>query len=110
MTWFILFDISFYVWAIKQYIFDKKKSLREDQEANNTNKHLTVTRKSFHFLIVIVFITGLKFDKHFLYLCSFGMLILLLLVEVSLVNLFLLIKASKLFDLLISKLLKFGLI
>ena len=76
MTWVILFNTSFYVWAIKQYFFDA------NNKNKNENKNLTVTRKSFHLLIVIVYITGLKFDKHFLYLCSFGMLILLLLGEV----------------------------
>ena len=76
MAWIILFNTSFYVWAIKQYFFNKNSKI------TNEHNQLTVTRKSFHLLIVIVYMTGLKFDKHFLYLCSFGMLILLLLIEV----------------------------
>lgn len=43
---------------------------------------LTRIRKVFHMLIMVVFSLGFVYDRHLLYLCSFGMLLLLSLCEI----------------------------
>ena len=102
ITWTLLFNASFYVYAIKQYIFGKNvnspngaEDLKTERESKR--KNITITRKLFHLLIVIVYISGLLKDKRLLFLCSFGMLILLSLGEVSFtkLNMFLFIYKQK---------------
>lgn len=46
-----------------------------------TNKTLSAVRKLFHLLIFCVFLPGLLYDRQLLLLCSFGMFILLSLIE-----------------------------
>lgn len=55
------------------------------------NKHtvLTSMRKLFHFLICVVYALGIFYDRHLLFLCSYGMLIVLVIFEVSLKIIFL---------------------
>ena len=46
-----------------------------------TSNSISASRKIFHLLICCVFIPGLFYDVEFLAMCSYGMLILLLLLE-----------------------------
>lgn len=46
------------------------------------DKKLTKIRKIFHLLILIVFLLGFMHDRSLLFLCSYGMLILFILLEV----------------------------
>ena len=46
-----------------------------------TPRLITVSRKMFHVLICCIYIPGLMYDIEFLAMCSYGMLILLLVIE-----------------------------
>jgi dolichol kinase len=70
--WFFLFACTSLVLSLQWFLVKSNIS---------TSKSLTATRKQFHILICCVYLPGLLFDRHFLYLCSYGMLILLGLLE-----------------------------
>lgn len=62
-------------------VFIQKQFKREANSPEEHHKFLTSIRKLFHMLICIVYILGFIHDRHLLYLCSNGMLILLILLE-----------------------------
>ncbi len=62
-------------------------NLSSEADLNNKNKRhmlLTSMRKLFHLLICLVYLIGILFDRNLLFLCSYGMLIVLGLMEVNL--------------------------
>lgn len=71
----------------KQHLdhFNHKKDeseMTEEDLADIKHTILTSMRKLFHLLICVVYLTGLFYDRQLLFLCSFGMFIVLALAEV----------------------------
>lgn len=56
------------------------------ESGRNHKIYLTTIRKFFHLLICLVYLLGFTYDRYLLFLCSYGMLILLILVEVKKFN------------------------
>jgi hypothetical protein len=79
MTWFIIFS-----WIGLIILYQKVSSKRKDDKKLSKTIKVTGTRKLFHALICLVYGLGLICDRQLLYICSFGMLILLILLEVFL--------------------------
>ena len=59
----------------------KRLLASEHFQGQHDERLVTAMRKLFHLLICFVYILGLVNDRHLLHLCSFGMLILLILIE-----------------------------
>ena len=99
--WIGLFNCLILVVAIQKIMHDKMSSLeqqkqkkaeynieclqRDNKAVSKSDRHILLTsmRKLFHMLICIVHFLGIFYDRHLLYLCSFGMLIALILIEVA---------------------------
>ncbi|CAF0786326.1 unnamed protein product [Brachionus calyciflorus] len=73
----LFFFMSFVIFLIKLKETKDKKFLKD----SNRHKKLTKIRKIFHLLIILVFVFGFVHDRSLLLLCSYGMLILLILNE-----------------------------
>lgn len=89
MVWIVIFNVMGLILSLKKLLIElsklknKKNNTEPSAPLPENRINLTTMRKFFHFLIVIVYISGIMHDKSLLFLCSYGMLILLLLIEVG---------------------------
>lgn len=72
-----------FIVILKKYAFSDPTN---EKDAMERERLLTSIRKIFHVLICIAYSLGFAHDRHLLYLCSYGMLILLILIEVLLLT------------------------
>jgi hypothetical protein len=74
MYWLILFGSTSLVVVLQRKFFSV-------QNKNQEAEQLTRVRKLFHLLVVLVYGLGIKYDKRLLFLCSYGLFILFILLE-----------------------------